>query len=77
MPTYISTASFMEIFSGDGEKVDQMNKIIREKAGFEKCYSISTQTYTRKVDLRVINALAAFGATVLRITSDIRHLAAQ
>ncbi|RFU30755.1 hypothetical protein B7463_g5571, partial [Scytalidium lignicola] len=70
-------ASFMEIFHGDGEKIDKMNEILLEKAGFEKCYSISTQTYTRKVDLRVINALAAFGATVGRITSDIRHLASQ
>lgn len=77
MLTGISAASFMEIFSSNGEKIDQMNKIIAEKARFEKCYSISTQTYTRKVDLRVINALAAFGATVMRITSDIRHLAAQ
>ncbi|RFU26779.1 hypothetical protein B7463_g9561, partial [Scytalidium lignicola] len=69
-------ASFMEIFHDDNEKIDKMNKILLEKAGFEKCYSISTQTqtYTRKVNLQVINALAAFGATVGRITSDIRHL---
>lgn len=67
----------MEIFSGNGEKIDKMNEILSEKAGFKKCYSISTQTYSRKVDLRVINALSSFGATVLRITTDIRHLAAQ
>jgi hypothetical protein len=47
-----------------------------EKAAFPKCYSISTQTYTRKVD-RVANALSAFGATVQKIAGDIRHLAAQ
>jgi hypothetical protein len=46
-------ASFMEIFKGDGAKVDALNKILCKKAGFSKCYSISTQTYTRKVDLRV------------------------
>lgn len=66
-------ASFMELFK-DGAKCDELNKILCEKAGFPKCYSISTQTYTRKVDLRIANALSAFGATVQKIGSDIRHL---
>ncbi|CAD6500312.1 BgTH12-07490 [Blumeria graminis f. sp. triticale] len=69
-------ASFLEIFQ-DGAKVDQLNTILCEKAGFPRCYSISTQTYSRKVDLRVANALSALGATVQKIASDIRHLAAQ
>jgi len=64
----------MEIFHNDGSKIDRLNEILCEKAKFEKCYSISTQTYTRKVDLRVANALSAFGATVQKIGSDIRHL---
>jgi adenylosuccinate lyase len=63
----------VEIFK-DGAKIDKLNDILCEKAGFPKCYSISTQTYTRKVDLRVANALSAFGATVQKIGSDIRHL---
>src|SRR6266542_1964412 len=66
----------MEIFHGDGAKIDKLNEML-EKAGFPKCYTISTQTYTRKVDLRVANALSAFGATVQKIAGDIRHLAAQ
>ncbi|TAQ85459.1 hypothetical protein B7494_g6207 [Chlorociboria aeruginascens] len=70
-------ASFMEIFHNDGSKVDKLNEILCDKAGFSSCYTISTQTYSRKVDLRVANALSAFGATVQRITSDIRHLASQ
>ncbi|PMD65526.1 adenylosuccinate lyase [Hyaloscypha bicolor E] len=70
-------ASFMEIFHNDGAKIDELNEILCKKAGFDRCYSISTQTYTRKVDLRVANALAAFGATVQKIGSDIRHLASQ
>ena len=70
-------ASFLEILKGDEAKVDELNKILCKKAGFERCYSISTQTYTRKVDLRVANALSAFGATVQKIAGDIRHLAAQ
>ncbi|KAG0647386.1 Adenylosuccinate lyase [Hyphodiscus hymeniophilus] len=70
-------ASFMEIFHGDTAKIDKLNKILCDKAGFPSCYTISTQTYSRKVDLRVVNVLSAFGATVQRITGDIRHLAAQ
>ncbi|KAL8793864.1 MAG: hypothetical protein Q9195_003590 [Heterodermia aff. obscurata] len=70
-------ASFLEIFQGDSKRVDKLNEILCEKAGFPNCYSISTQTYSRKVDLRVANALAAFGATVQKITGDIRHLANQ
>jgi len=68
-------ASFMEIFHGDGAKVDKLNEILCEKAGFLSCYAISTQTYSRKVDLRIANALSSFGATVQKISSDIRHLA--
>ncbi|EHK97279.1 L-aspartase-like protein [Glarea lozoyensis ATCC 20868] len=68
-------ASFMEIFHEDGDKIDKLNEFLCKKAGFPSCYSISTQTYTRKVDLRVANALSALGGTVQKITSDIRHLA--
>ncbi|KAL8877109.1 MAG: hypothetical protein Q9198_004815 [Flavoplaca austrocitrina] len=70
-----SQASFMEIFHGDAAKIDELNKILCGKAGFEACYDISTQTYTRKVDLRIANALSAFGASAIRIATDIRHLA--
>jgi adenylosuccinate lyase len=68
-------ASFLEIFNGDGGKSDQLNKMLCDKAGFPSCYDISTQTYTRKIDLRVANAICGLGATVQQITSDIRHLA--
>ena len=66
-------ASFMEIFHGDGAKIDRLNEILCQKAGFPDCYDISTQTYSRKVDLRVANALSAFGATVQRITGDVNY----
>jgi adenylosuccinate lyase len=60
-----------------GTVQDKLNELLCQKAGFPKCYGISTQTYTRKVDLRIANALSAFGATVQKIAGDIRHLAAQ
>lgn len=68
-------ASFMELFNGDTSKIDKLNEILCKKAGFRECYDISTQTYSRKVDLRIANALASFGATAIRIATDIRHLA--
>lgn len=64
-------ASFMEIFHGDGAKIDKLNEILCEKVGFPSCYAISTQTYSRKVDLRIANALSSFGATVQKISSDV------
>ena len=62
-------ASFMEIFQGDAMKIDKLNDMLCEKAGFPACYEISTQTYTRKVDLRIANALSALGATAIRIAT--------
>ncbi|KXX74320.1 Adenylosuccinate lyase [Madurella mycetomatis] len=70
-----SQATFLELFEGDSDKITKLNEILCKKAGFSSTYAISTQTYTRKVDLRVANAVCALGATAERICSDIRHLA--
>lgn len=69
-------ASFLEIFNGDASKCDALNDLLCKKAGFPSCYNVSTQTYTRKVDLIVANAIAGLGASAEKITGDIRHLAA-
>ncbi|EFQ31076.1 adenylosuccinate lyase [Colletotrichum graminicola M1.001] len=68
-------ASFLEIFGGDGSKCDQLNELLCKKIGFPACYDVSTQTYTRKVDLIVANAICGLGATAQKIAGDIRHLA--
>ncbi|KAG8418068.1 hypothetical protein J3458_005506 [Metarhizium acridum] len=68
-------ASFLEIFGGDGFKCDQLNALLCKKTGFPACYDVSTQTYTRKVDLLVANAICGLGATAQKIAGDIRHLA--
>lgn len=68
-------ASFLEIFNNDGSKVDQLNELLCKVAGFPACYDVSLQTYTRKVDLDVANAICGLGVTVQSIASDIRHLA--
>ncbi|KAI9760329.1 MAG: Negative regulator of mitotic exit [Chaenotheca gracillima] len=69
-------ASFLEIFDGDASKCDRLNELICKKAGFADCYDVSTQTYTRKVDLIIANAIAGLGASSQKICGDIRHLAA-
>ena len=66
----------MEIFGGDASKCDRLNELLCKKAGFSDCYDVSTQTYTRKVDLIIANAVAGLGATSQKICGDIRHLAA-
>jgi adenylosuccinate lyase len=68
-------ASFLEIFGGDGSKCDRLNELLCQKTGFPGCYDVSTQTYTRKVDLIIANAVCGLGATAQKITGDIRHLA--
>lgn len=68
-------ASFMEIFDGEASKCDKLNELLCKKTGFSDCYDVSTQTYTRKVDLMVANAVAGLGPTAQKICGDIRHLA--
>lgn len=68
-------ASFLAIFNGDHSKVDALDELITAKAGFPSSFLITSQTYSRKIDVDVANAFASFGATCHRIGGDIRHLA--
>ncbi len=68
-------ASFMALFNGDGAKVKRLDRLVTEMAGFSSSFTISGQTYSRKVDVEVVNALASLGATVHKLCSDIRLLA--
>ncbi len=67
-------ASFLELFEGDQEKVDQIDPKIAEKMGFSACYPVSGQTYSRKVDTRVVNVLAGIAASAHKFSNDIRLL---
>ena len=67
-------ASFMELFNGDQEKIDKIDPMLAEKMGFEKCYPVSGQTYSRKVDTRVCNILAGIAASAHKMSNDIRLL---
>ncbi len=67
-------ASFLELFNGDNETIDKIDPMIAEKMGFEACYPVSGQTYSRKVDTRVLNILAGIAASAHKMSNDIRLL---
>lgn len=67
-------ASFLELFEGDQEKVDRLDPMIAKKMGFDSCYPVSGQTYSRKVDGRVLNVLAGIAASSHKMSNDIRLL---
>ena len=67
-------ASFLELFEGDMEKVNALDAMIAGKMGFEKCQSVSGQTYSRKVDTKVLNVLAGIAASAYKMAGDIRLL---
>ncbi|KAF8522750.1 adenylosuccinate lyase [Hysterangium stoloniferum] len=68
-------ASFLSLFDGDHSKVVALDKRVTELSGFPFAYPVSSQTYSRKVDVDVLAPLASFGATAHKIASDIRLLA--
>ncbi len=67
-------ASFLELFDGNQEKIDKIDPMIAEKMGFSECYPVSGQTYSRKVDTRVLNVLAGIAASAHKFSNDIRLL---
>lgn len=67
-------ASFLELFEGDHEKCRRLDQRIAEKMGFEGCYPVSGQTYSRKVDSRVLNVLAGIAQSAHKFSNDIRLL---
>ncbi len=67
-------ASLLDLFDGDGEKVDELNRRIAAAFGFEKCFDVAGQTYPRKLDSRILNALSALAQSCCRMASDIRLL---
>ena len=67
-------ASFQELFAGDQETIDKIDPMIAEKMGFAECCAVSGQTYSRKVDTRVLNVLAGIAASAHKMANDIRLL---
>ena len=67
-------ASFLDLFDGDTDKVDQMNRQISAEFGFARCFDVCGQTYPRKVDSRILNCLSSMAQSAYRMANDIRLL---
>ena len=67
-------ASFLELFNGDSKKVDILEEKIAAKMGYEKCFDVSGQTYTRKLDSQVLNVLSGIAQSAAKFSNDIRLL---
>ncbi len=67
-------ASFLELFGGDTEKIDEMNRRIAADFGFRECFDVCGQTYPRKLDSRILNCLSAIAQSCYRMANDIRLL---
>ena len=68
-------ASFLALFRGDHDKVRRLDKLVAEKMGFAEVYVVTGQTYSRKVDSQVLDALAGLGQTAHKFGTDLRLLA--
>lgn len=67
-------ASFMDLFAGDGEKIDKMNEMICAEFGFDGCFDVCGQTYPRKIDSAILNALSAIAQSAYKFANDMRLL---
>ncbi len=67
-------ASFLAIFDGDHQKVKKLDTIIAKKMGFDDCYPVSGQTYSRKLDSKVLNVLSGIAQSAYKFSNDIRLL---
>lgn len=67
-------ASFVDLFAGDNAKIDEMNRMIAADFGFTDCFDVCGQTYPRKVDSRILNALSSVAQSCYRMANDIRLL---
>lgn len=67
-------ASFLELFDGDHEKVKELDRKIARKMGFESCFAVSGQTYSRKVDAQILAVLSSVAQSAAKFSNDIRLL---
>jgi adenylosuccinate lyase len=67
-------ASFLDLFEGDGSKVDRLNRMVAEKMGFHLVYGVTGQTYTRKTDYACLSTLSGVAQSASKFAHDIRLL---
>ncbi len=69
-----SEASFVELFGGDGEKIDELNRKIASAFDFDEIFDVQGQTYPRKTDSRILNALSSIAQSAHKFATDMRLL---
>ena len=67
-------ASLLDLFDGNGDKIDELNRRLASAFGFERCFDVCGQTYPRKLDSRILNALSSIAQSLCRMATDIRLL---
>jgi adenylosuccinate lyase len=67
--------SFLALFRGDHEKVKQLDRLVAKKMGFERVFPVTGQTYSRKIDSQVLDALGGLGQSAHKWGCDLRLLA--
>ena len=67
-------ASFLELFEGDHSKCRRLDQLIAEKMGYQSCFAVSGQTYSRKLDSQMLNVLAGIAQSAAKFSNDIRLL---
>jgi adenylosuccinate lyase len=68
-------ASFLALFDGDHDKVERLDRTVTGRFGFRESFTVTGQTYPRKVDAQVVASLAGAAASVHRFCNDVRLLA--
>jgi adenylosuccinate lyase len=68
-------ASFLMLFDGDHAKVDQLDRLVTQRFGFAESFTVTGQTYPRKVDAQIVSSLAGIAASVHKFCNDVRLLA--
>ncbi len=67
-------ASFLELFEGDHEKCRTLDQKIAEKMGYPRCYAVSGQTYSRKLDNQMLSVLSGIAQSAAKFSNDLRLL---
>ena len=67
-------ASFLELFEGDHEKCRTLDQKIAEKMGYPRCYAVSGQTYSRKLDSQMLSVLSGIAQSAAKFSNDLRLL---
>ena len=67
-------ASFLELFAGDHEKCRELDRRIAQKMGYEDCFAVSGQTYSRKLDSQMLSLLSGIAQSAAKFSNDIRLL---